>query len=199
MIDRIEGKVLELEPTHVVIDVGGVAFFLSITVQTYEGLGRAKRAMLFTHLYVREDALQLFGFQTPGERESFKILISISGVGPKVARAILSSVSVRTLRDSVSLGDWKRLTAAPGVGRKLAERMVIELRDKLPQSDNAIEPDSGNVSGYAGRAGSVREAVEALVTLGHSQLQAEKLVTRAAKKAGEDAGVEDLLKAALSS
>jgi holliday junction DNA helicase RuvA len=199
MIDRIEGKVVELEPTHIVIDVGGIAFFLSITVQTYENIGRAKSVKLFTYLQVREDALNLFGFFSKEEREAFKVLISISGVGPKVARAILSSVSTRTLHDAASVGDWKRLTAAPGVGPKLAERMVIELRDKLPKTGQVVEPSGDDEVGYAGQAGAVRETVEALVTLGHSQLQAEKLVTRAAKKVGEGAGVEELLKTALSS
>ncbi len=198
MIDRIEGKVLELEPTHVVIDVGGVAFFLSITVQTYEKIGRAKSIQLYTYLQVREDALNLFGFHNREERESFKVLIAISGVGPKVARAILSSVTTRTLRDAATVGDWKRLTAAPGVGRKLAERMVIELRDKLPSSGEVEEPLGDDSLGYSGQAGAIRETVEALVTLGYSQLQSEKLVTRAAKKAGEGAGVEELLKVALS-
>ncbi|MCB2212496.1 Holliday junction branch migration protein RuvA [bacterium] len=202
MIDRIEGKVLELEPTHAVLDVGGVAFFLSITVQTYEHLGRTKQALLFTYLHVREDILQLYGFHSKDEREAFKVLIGISGVGPRVARAILSSVSATTLRDAITAGDWKRLTAAPGVGRKLAERMVVELRDKLANALETVAPslESGEApAGYAGRAGAIREAVEALVTLGHSQLSAEKLVTKAAKGMPEDAGVEDLLKTALSS
>lgn len=199
MIDRIEGEVLQLEPTHAVIGVGGIGFHVAITVRAYEILGRSKQARLYTHLHVREDAMLLFGFIDPTERAAFLALIAISGVGPKVARAILSSVSPDILRDSVAAGDWKRLTAAPGVGRKLAERMVVELRDRLGDAVVADDEASGGAAGYSGRAGEVREAVEALVTLGHSSAQAEKLVAKAARAADEGEGVEGLLRRALSS
>jgi len=196
MIDRIEGKVLELEPTHAVVSVGGVGFFLSISLQTYEKMGRRKEALFHTYLHVREDTLQLFGFADKAERSAFKILIGISGVGPRVAQAILSSLSVATLRDAVAAGDWKRLTAAPGVGRKLAERMVVELRDRFgaPEADSEA---AGSAPGYAGAAGAVHDAVQALVALGHNPASAEKLARQAAGKAGEGASVQELIRLSL--
>lgn len=195
MIDRIEGKVLELEPTHAVVSVGGVGFFLSISLQTYEKIGRRENALFHTYLHVREDTLQLFGFADKAERSAFKILIAISGVGPRVAQAILSSLSVATLRDAVAAGDWKRLTAAPGVGRKLAERMVVELRDRFGAPEEAAA--AGGAPGYAGAAGAVNDAVQALVALGHNPASAEKLARQAAGKAGEGANVQDLIRIAL--
>ena len=196
MIDRIEGRIVELEPTHVVLSVGGVGFFLSISLQTYEKIGRQKEVLLHTYLHVREDILQLFGFADKEERAAFKILISISGVGPRVGQAILSSLSVATLRDAVASGDWKRLTAAPGVGRKLAERMTVELRDRLGGTESE-QPAGDGSSGYSGVAGSIHDAVQALVALGHNPGNAEKLASQAAKKAGEGASVQELIKIAL--
>ncbi|MCB2198789.1 Holliday junction branch migration protein RuvA [bacterium] len=197
MIDRIEGRIVELEPTHVVLSVGGVGFFLSISLQTYEKIGRRDKVLLHTYLHVREDILQLFGFVDKEERAAFKILISISGVGPRVAQAILSSLSVATLRDAVAAGDWKRLTAAPGVGKKLAERMAVELRDRLGGTEAAETATGEGPAGYAGVAGSIHDAVQALVALGHNPGSAEKLATQAAKKAGEGANVQELIKIAL--
>jgi Holliday junction DNA helicase RuvA len=195
VIDRIEGDVVQVEPTHVVLDVGGVGFHLAISLQTYEKIGRTKRAKLLTHLHVREDILALYGFHDAAEREAFRILIAISGVGPRVAQAILSSVSVETLRDSVAAGDWKRLTAAPGVGRKLAERMTIELRGKFADEIASRTDEDGG--GYAGQAGAVHEAAQALIALGHNPANAEKLAHKAAKKASEEATVQDIIRNAL--
>ncbi|MBD3165412.1 Holliday junction branch migration protein RuvA [bacterium] len=200
MIDRIEGEIVHIEPTHAVVDVGGVGFFLSISVHTYEKAGRSKRFRFLTHLHVREDVLQLFGFADEAERAAFRKLISISKVGPKVAQAILSSLTVSTLRDAVAAGDWKRLTAAPGVGRKLAERLVIELRgafgEDLGTSGDGADATGGGGS-YAGTAGAVYETVQALTALGYAQDMAEKLAARAAKQAGADTDVQTLLKIAL--
>jgi len=194
VIDRIEGEVAALEPTHAVVNVGGVGLFLSISLQTYERIGRAKTVKLFTHLHVREDILALYGFADAAERDAFRTLIAISGVGPRVAQAILSSVSVDTLRDAVAVGDWKRLTAAPGVGRKLAERMAMELRGKFGE---AVESKGEAGEGYAGEAGAIYETVQALIALGHNSANAEKLARSAAKKAGEGATVQELIRSAL--
>ncbi len=195
MIDRIEGKIVELEPTHVVVETGGIGFSLSISLNTFEAVGRSDRFSFYTYLHVREDILQLYGFSEKTEREVFQKLISVSGVGPKVAQAILSSLNVKTLKESVRIGDWKRLTAAPGIGRKLAERMIIELRNVF--GDETDKADEVKLQGYRGPAGAVYEAVQGLVALGYNQAQAEKLVARAAKAAGEDAAVEDLIRIAL--
>ncbi|MFH0882012.1 MAG: Holliday junction branch migration protein RuvA [bacterium] len=195
MIDRIEGEIIALEPTNVVVDVGGVGFFLSISLQTYERIGTAKRFAFFTHLHVREDILALYGFADAAERQAFRILIGISGVGPRVAQAILSSVTVETLREAIAAGDWKRLTAAPGIGRKLAERMTVELRGKFGEPPGGLE--AGTPSGYSGETGTIYEAVQALIALGHNPTNAEKLARDAAKRAGEGATVQDLIRAAL--
>ena len=196
MIDRLQGQILELEPTHAVVSTGGVGFFLSISLQTYEKIGRRSEGMFYTYLHVREDILQLFGFADKEERTAFKTLIAISGVGPRVAQAILSSLSVATLRDAVTAGDWKRLTAAPGVGRKLAERMVVELRDRFGEVPSATAGEEAG-AGYAGAAGAVHDTVQALMALGHSAVNAEKLASQAARKAGEGATVQEMIRLAL--
>lgn len=196
MIDRIDGKIVSIDPTHAVVMVGGIGLYLSISLNTYEKVGRAKQFLFFTHLHVREDVLHLFGFADPAEREAFRKLIGVSGVGPKVAQAILSSLTARTLKESVRAGDWKRLTAAPGVGRKLAERMVIELRNAFGKAGDD-EAELQDAEGYSGAAGAVYETVQALTALGYNPAMAEKLAAKAAKASGDDAGVEDLLKIAL--
>lgn len=196
MIDRVHGQLLQQDPTHVVVDVGGVGLLLHISLQTYEKLGPGREVTLHTHLHVREDILALYGFAERAEREAFRILIGISGVGPRVAQAILSSVSVGTLRDAVAAGDWKRLTAAPGVGRKLAERMTVELRGKFGEPPEEDQAPSG-AEGYAGAAGVVHEAAQALMALGHNPAQAEKLAVKAAKQLGTEGSVQDVIKVAL--
>jgi len=193
MIDRVSGTIIEKDPTHVVVSVGGIGLHLSISLQTFERIGISKEVTLFTYLNVREDLLQLFGFAEREEREAFKMLISVNGVGPRVGQAILSSLSVSNLRDAVVAGDFKRLTVAPGVGKKLAERMVVELRDKF----GAVEVGDISEPGYSGDSGVVYEAASALMALGHSQGQAEKLISRAAKKVDGELTVESLLKLAL--
>ncbi|MDP8208384.1 MAG: Holliday junction branch migration protein RuvA [Candidatus Electryonea clarkiae] len=196
MIDRIEGKIVELEPTYAVVEVGGIGFYLAITLNTFEAIGRNKTFRFFTYLHVREDILQLYGFAEKGEREAFIRLISVSGIGPKVGQAMLSSLNVKTLRDAVRAGDWKRLTAAPGVGRKIAERLIIELRGVFGKEEIS---DTGQVSaeGYTDTAGAIYEAVQGLTTLGYSQIQAEKLVTKAAKNADDEISVEELIRKSL--
>lgn len=196
MIDRLVGRVVEMDPTHVILQTGGVGFHVAISLQTFDAIGGEKEISLYTHLYVRDDNFQLYGFSTKAEREVFQKLISISGVGPKAAQALLSSLNTSTLIDAISSDNWKRLTAAPGVGRKLAERIVVELRSKFKHII-ADSGDGGSGTVYEGEAGNVYEAVEALVTLGYGQGQAEKLVAKAAKGMSEDASVEDLVRIAL--
>ncbi len=197
MIDQLEGEILEIEPTHAVVQVGGVGFHLSISVYTYEAVGRSKHFYFYTHLYVREDQLRLFGFAERSEREAFRKLIGISGVGPKVAQAILSSLTPSTLADAVTVGDWKRLTAAPGIGRKLAERMTVELRGSFKPAEEPVIEGEEAAGRYAGPAGGVYETMQALVALGYSAPQAERLAVKASKSAGDGAGVEELIRIAL--
>ncbi|MBZ0264736.1 Holliday junction branch migration protein RuvA [bacterium] len=197
MIDRITGKIVEKDPTHVVVESGGVGFFLNISVQTFEKIGRADSFTFFTHLNVREDLLQLFGFAEKAERKAFLSLVAVNGVGPKVAQAILSSMSVHTLKEAVVMGDWKRLTSAPGVGKKLGERMIVELKDKFGKETFGEAGTSVSIAGAAGVSSIFRDAVEALLALGFNPAQAEKQVSRGLALAGEDAPVEEVIRLAL--
>ncbi len=195
MIDRIEGSVAEIDPTHVVVMTGGIGLHLSISLQTFENIKSSKTVYLFTYLHVREDNLQLFGFFEKAERETFKILIGMSGIGPRVGQALLSALTLGVLHDSVNAGDWKRLTAAPGVGRKLAERMTVELRGKFGAISEIATLEDSPV--YVGSAGVVNDAVQALIALGHSSSQAEKLAAKAAKNANDDVTLEEIIRNAL--
>jgi len=195
MISYLSGTLVEKRPTHLVIDVGGVGFFVQIPLSTYERAGQVGQPIkVLTHLNVREDALQLFGFLTEGERDLFLLLISVSGVGPQVAQKVLSGVSVNDFKRFVAAGDGRRLTTIPGIGKKTAERLVVELRDRVGEVRGVEE--AGRKSG--GPSGHAREAVLALTALGATQAAAEKAV---ASVLDEEAGlpVEQVIKRALRS
>ena len=194
MLEFLHGQLIEKSPTKVVMLTGGVGFGVQISLATYERLPETgNEASLHTYLAVREDALTLFGFAQPEEREMFLQLISVSGIGPKIALGVLSSVGVDTLRENIVRGNAAALTALPGIGKKTAERIALELRDKLA----AAQP--GIVTAGDGSKADVRsDALTALLALGYSRNIAEKAI-RNALKAGPDveANVETLLKAAL--
>jgi Holliday junction DNA helicase RuvA len=150
MIARLSGKLAVKSPTEIVIDVGGVAFALSVPLSTFERLpGAGETVSVFTHLHVREDLLQLYGFFAEEEREVFRILISVSGIGPKMAQGILSGLPVADLKAHIIAGNSHALTAIPGVGRKLAERLIVELRDKIAKTGGAFP--SRRIGRTAGR------------------------------------------------
>jgi Holliday junction DNA helicase RuvA len=198
MIDRIRGKVVAMEPTRLVLMTGGLGLTVSISLNTYERLSptTGSELELATYLHVREEVLALYGFAEVEERETFLALLGISGVGPRVAMALLSALEVHALRDAVAAGDWKRLTAAPGVGKKLAERLVVELRDKF-SAGLASGESAAAAAGEAAAPSALAEAVAALVALGHAPSQAEKLAARATREAGPEAGVEEVIRLAL--
>lgn len=195
MISYLSGTLAEKSPTHLVVDVGGVGFFVQVPLSTYERAGQVGQPIkLLTYLNVREDALQLFGFLTEGERDLFGLLISVNGVGPQLAQKVLSGVPVNDFKRFVAAGDGRRLTAIPGVGKKTAERLVVELRDRIGEVRGVEE--IGRQPGGHEPAGRTREAVLALVALGATQTSAEKAVAAVLDEGG-DLPVEQIIKRAL--
>lgn len=195
MISFLEGILKHKSPTEAVIDVQGVGYSVHIPVSTYEKLdGLNERVRVFTYLHVREDAMQLYGFLTEAEREMFRLLISVSGIGPKIAQGILSGMEVHELRESIANGDTGALTSIQGIGRKTAERIVVELRDKLGKVEEASLSFAP-----AGSPSQLRsEAVGALVSLGYARANAENILRAVIKEAGgAPLSVEELIKRAL--
>jgi Holliday junction DNA helicase RuvA len=196
MINSLRGILVRKSPTEVVIDVQGVGYGLSIPLSTFEVLGDLNTPVsLFTFLHVREDALQLFGFASEEERQLFKVLISVSGIGPKMAQSILSGISGPELRNAILQGNFGVLTAIPGVGRKLAERLVLELRDKIGK----MPAGPSSLSASAETQPAIRtEALLALTSLGYNRVTAERAIAAAIKDDGSaETSVEKLIKAAL--
>jgi Holliday junction DNA helicase RuvA len=198
VIDWIEGALAAKELDRVVLEVGGVGFRIAIPLSTYEALPDAgSRARLLTHLHVREDELSLYGFATADEKRAFETAIGVSGIGPKLALLLLSTFSVRRLAEAVTTGDVATLVRVPGVGRKTAERLVVELRDKF--EDLALEAGvaPGRRTGPATPGGERGEgALKALVTLGFPRAQASDAI-RAAVEEAPGAGLEELVRRAL--
>ncbi len=179
MFYSLTGKLVHTEPGMAVIDVGGVAFKCFTSMTTLRGLPRLNEiATLYTHLNVREDALDLFGFLTMGELNCFKLLTGISGVGPKVGIAILSELTPEDVALAAAAGDSKRFTKANGVGPKLAQRIVLELKDKVKSlSASGLSMEDVQAGGPSA-SGNAAQAVEALVTLGYSPSDAAAAVGR---------------------
>lgn len=190
MIGRIEGLLVEVTDNVALIAVGGVAYELEITQTALARLpAREQPVVFYTHFVVREDAQQLYGFASRGERDLFRALIRISGVGPKLALSLISSVTLADLAAAVQTRDVARLTRVPGIGRKTAERLLVELSGKL---DGV--PVAGAVAVPAGRAAVLAEAERALVALGYRPVEAARTV-----ETYRDAALstEDIVRAAL--
>jgi Holliday junction DNA helicase RuvA len=197
MITFLHGKLTEALPTHVIVDVNGVGYEALIPLSSYDRLpAPGQPVRLLTQLVVREDAHTLYGFMTPEERDLFRLLIhTVSGIGPKIALNILSGISVTAFRGAVANGDVKALSQISGVGKKTAERMIVELRDKIGMA-GAWEASS------AKRALSVEEqrindAVLALIALGFKQAEAHDAVRQAQAVLGAQTSVEELVRACL--
>ena len=176
MYDHLRGTLVRKQPTRVVLEVGGVGYDLTIPLSSYEGLPvLGEEAVLFTHLHVREDALRLFGFATADERVFFRRLLDVSGIGPAVALTILSSGRYADFREAVLTENVGLLTRMKGVGKKTAQRIVLDLKDSMEKED----PGATAAAGAAGAAAGLRDdAVAALVTLGFTQGQASAEVGR---------------------
>ena len=195
MFYSITGRVVHRDTQSVALETGGVAFQCSTTLSTLKTIGeKGSTATLYTYLNVREDALDLFGFATEQEMECFKLLISVSGVGPKAALSILSELTPDKLALCLATGDSKSITRAQGVGPKLAQRVVLELKDKLAKGLE-LPADSPEIqaAGLAAADGNAAEAVSALTMLGYSQSEAAMAVS----KLDGDLPVEELIKQAV--
>lgn len=193
MIAQLQGRLLHKSPTRAVVEVNGVGYELHIPLSTYEKLGGAgESSTLLTYLHVREDVLQLYGFSTNDEKTLFQHLIAVSGIGPRLAQSILSGCSVATFCSYIRNNEIASLTSIPGIGKKTAERLIIELRDRL--KNLALAP--AETAAAAPPLPVIEEAVLALVSLGYVRASAEKALRRAQQEEGE-LPVEELIKRAL--
>ena len=192
MIGYIEGRIRSLQADEALIMAGGVGYRVQIPLSTYYKLEGKPEAALYIHTHVREDALALYGFSTTEEKFAFEKLISISGIGPRLAQVILSGIEVTELAEAIVRGDSRRLSSIPGVGKKTSERMCLELRDKL------LLPAGGESPKVAAVPVALEDdVVSALTNLGYRQPNAEAAVRDARKEMGSDAEFSTLLKQAL--
>jgi Holliday junction DNA helicase RuvA len=192
MIAKLSGRLLEKSPTRVLIEVSGVGYEIQIPLSTFDKLDAVgDHTSVLTYLHVREDALQLFGFATAAEKQLFQHLISVSGIGPKLAQSILSSSPVEMFCRHITKNDIAALTEISGIGKKTAERLVLELRDRLarwmPEAAGTATPPPSAIE---------EETIAALVSLGYTRSSAQKAVEQVKKEAGE-LPVEELIKRAL--
>ena len=167
MFYYVNGTVAEIEAGLAVIDCSGVGYACATTNYTLYQLKKGERAKLYTYLNVREDAMEMFGFASQSELRSFKMLIGVSGVGPKAALSILSSTTPQQLSMAVVMGDEKALTAAPGIGKKIAQRIILELKDKLIKEQGGFEAGSGAAVAMPAQNNKAGEAAAALAVLGY--------------------------------
>ena len=191
MIGHISGKIISKKPTQSLIDVNGIGYLINTTINTFDKLPEIDESVsLHTYLSVKEDSLTLFGFYTVSEKELFQVLISINGVGPKLAQNILSGITAEEFKLAVAENNVGRLVAIPGVGKKTAERMLIELRDKI---DKVSDVDSGDTS----TAITIKDdAVAALTALGYNLKTADRIVRDQIGK-NPSITLEDLIKESL--
>lgn len=190
MITHIQGRLVEKNPTDVVIDCNGVGYFINISLHTFSELPSSENVKLFTHLLVREDAHILYGFSSVAEREIFRLLISVSGVGASIARTMLSSLAPEQVLDAISLNDIATIQSVKGIGAKTAQRVVLDLKDKILKvyGLSSISAGSSNTN--------KNEALSALETLGFVRKQSEKVVDTIVKE-NPQASVEMIIKQAL--
>jgi Holliday junction DNA helicase RuvA len=192
MIGYLSGKILNKKPTQLLLDVNGVGYIVNISLNTFEKLPDEKQtASLYTYLSVREDALVLFGFSTESEKQMFELLISVNGIGPKLAQGILSGIQIDELKQAIVAGDMARIVAVPGIGRKTAERLMLDLRDKVEKVSAESAP--GSSLEFTVRT----DALSALTTLGFNAKIAEKAI-RDILAVTPDIHLEELLRQAIS-
>ena len=190
MISHIQGRLVEKNPTDVVIECNGVGYLINISLHTFSSLPASEQVKLFTHLIVREDAHILYGFSSVAEREIFRLLISVSGVGASTARTMLSSLAPEQIVDAIAGNDTATIQSVKGIGTKTAQRVILDLKDKILKiyglSSNSIESSNTNKI----------EALSALETLGFARKQAEKVCDSLVKE-NPQASVETIIKLAL--
>jgi len=190
MITHLKGKLVEKNPTYLVIECAGIGYFVNISLHTFSKIGDSENIQLFTHLQVKEDSHTLFGFFEKSEREIFRLLLSVSGIGTSTARTMLSSLSPAQVRDAIALGDVPTIQGIKGIGAKTAQRVILDLKDKVLKvyDIDELSVPSNNTN--------KDEALSALEVLGFVRKQAEKVVD---KIVGQDPGlsVENIIKFAL--
>ncbi|BFP40106.1 Holliday junction branch migration protein RuvA [Flavobacteriaceae bacterium GF1] len=190
MITHLSGKLVEKNPTYIVVECHGVGYFLNISLHTFSLLPANENIKIFTHLQVKEDSHTLFGFMEKTEREIFLLLISISGIGPSIARTMLSSLNPVQVRDAIAGGDVAKIQAVKGIGAKTAQRVIVELKDKILKVH-----DMGEVSLPSNNT-TKEEALSALEVLGFTRRLSEKVVDRVLSQ-DSSLSVEETIKQAL--
>ena len=193
MITQLQGKLVEKNPTNVVIDCYGVGYFVNISLNTYAALPEGEAIKLYTYLQIKEDAHTLYGFLTKAEREVFVLLISVSGVGAGTARTMLSSLTAAQVRNAIVNGEVATIQSVKGIGAKTAQRVVLDLKDKMLKLQDFADAPISAVSTHK------EEALAALEVLGFVRKQAEKVVDKIVQVAPESLSVEDIIKQALKS
>jgi Holliday junction DNA helicase RuvA len=194
MIFSLKGTLLEKNPTRVVVDVSGIGYGVNVPLSTFDRLGDVGAPVeLLTHLHVREDALDLYGFATAEEKELFELLILVSGIGPRLALGILSGSEARSFAEAVASGNLAMLTTISGVGKKLAERIVVELKEKIGVLAPVREPVAA-----AGESPHYNDALLALVSLGLTRASASKALRSVAAEEGGRLSLEEMIRRALS-
>ena len=190
MITHIQGKLTEKNPTHVVIDCNGVGYMLNISLHTYSQIPEGENLKLYTHLQVKEDSHTLYGFSSLAEREIFRLLISVSGIGSSIARTMLSSLTPKQIREGIANSDVALIQSIKGIGAKTAQRVILDLKDKILKiydiDEVSVSKDNTNKD----------EALSALEVLGFAKKQAERVVDKI-MIAQPDANVETIIKQAL--
>lgn len=194
MIEYLSGQIVELNPAHVVLDLNGVGYFIHISLNTYSALSGQKQNKLHIHEVIREDAHSLYGFHSFEERELFRMLISVSGVGANTGILFLSSLAVNELKMAILAGDVNKLKGVKGIGLKTAQRLIVELKDKLEKEPLSAQFSSDIFRGLNNTAR--EEALSALVTLGFVKKNAEKVLDKILSSDPEKP-VEQLIKDAL--
>ena len=190
MIHHLKGKLVEKSPTHVVIECGGVGYFVNISLHTFSKLNDAENINLFTHLQVKEDSHTLFGFMEKSEREIFRLLLSVSGIGSSTARTMLSSLSPAQIRDAIANGNVPSIQAIKGIGVKTAQRVILDLKDKVLKVY-----DIDQVSFHSNNTNK-EEALSALEVLGFARKQSEKVIDKVLLQ-DSSLSVENIIKLAL--
>jgi Holliday junction DNA helicase RuvA len=189
MIGHLNGKIISAKPTQILLEVSGVGYKVNISISTFERISGKEKVSLFIHTIVKEDSISLYGFHAEAEKEMFELLISISGDGPKSAISLLSGITSDELKQAIVTENVTRITAVPGIGRKTAERLILELKNKVKDiRDEGVSAVEISIQ---------KEAVAALTTLGYNLTNAEKAANKILSE-NPDCNLEELIKKSLS-
>lgn len=196
MIAYLKGRLTFKDPTYVIIDISGVGYQVRISLNTFAKIKDEEQVMLLTYFHVKEDSQTLYGFKEESEKRMFLDLISISGVGPNTGLMILSSLSSEELEQAIAEEDHRTIQQVKGIGKKTAERIVLELKDKIKKDSYTAKVGTG----FLNKSNKTKqEALKALMTLGFTKAAAEKNIDSTIKKSGSEISLEDLIKASLKS